>query len=166
MARRKSVRPIVFVVQGPVEQVECAFSEFKGENRQCLPAQIAQARFVRYVITDEFADCCGNRKPEDYTAFLYPDVLDNVASYHMEGKTVRPVWVTQKLHPFRTSGRRYSGTVSARVPLILGFILATRCGQVVAYPIGRVPNLCSTFLVNILHCRKKNLTTGFIFTIL
>lgn len=77
-----------------VEQVECAFSEFIGENGLSLPSQIAQARFVRYVITDEFADGCSNRKPEDYAAFLYPDVLDNVGCYHMEGKTARPVWIT------------------------------------------------------------------------
>ena len=78
----------------PVEQVECGFSEFIDENGQRLSAQIAQTRFVRYIITDEFADGCSKRKPEDYAAFLYPDVLDNVGCYHMEGKTARPAWIT------------------------------------------------------------------------
>ena len=78
----------------PVVHVECVFSEFFDENGQSLPAQIAQARFVRYVITDEFADGCGKRKPEDYAAHLYPDALDNVTCFHMEGKTARPIWIT------------------------------------------------------------------------
>ena len=81
----------------PVEKVECAFSEFIGDNGQNLSSQIAQARFVRYVITDEFADGCSKRKPEDYAAFLYPDALDNVECFHMEGKTTRPVWITMQV---------------------------------------------------------------------
>jgi hypothetical protein len=88
---------IVLWSKDPVEKVECVFSEFIDENGQSLPARIAQARFVRYVITDEFADGCGKRKPEDYAAFFYPDALDNVACYHMEGKTARPVWITMQV---------------------------------------------------------------------
>ena len=87
-----------------VEQVECTFSEFAGENGLSMPAQIAQARFVRYVITDEFAEGCGKRTPEDYAAFLYPDALDSVACYHMEGKTTRPVWITIQVPPEAAPG--------------------------------------------------------------
>ena len=85
---------IVLWSKESVEKVECTFSDFKGENGRSLPAQIAQTRFVRYVITDEFADGCGKRNPEDFAAYLYPDALDNVGCFHMEGKTTRPVWIT------------------------------------------------------------------------
>jgi hypothetical protein len=85
---------LVLWSKDPVEKAECMFSEFTDKNGQNLPGQIAQARFVRYVLTDEFADGCGKRKPEDYAAFLYPDALDNVGCFHMEGKTTRPVWIT------------------------------------------------------------------------
>jgi len=78
----------------PVEQVECEFSEFMGENGTRMPASIAQARFVRYVLTDEFAGGCGYRKPEDFEVHLYPDGLDNAACFDIEGQTTRPVWVT------------------------------------------------------------------------
>jgi hypothetical protein len=88
---------LVLWTKDPVGQVNCKFSEFTGGNGENLPAQIARARFVRYVITDEFADGCGNRKPENYAAFLYPDALDNVGCYNMEGNTARPVWVTMQV---------------------------------------------------------------------
>ena len=84
---------LVLWSKDPVEQVECVFSEFVGENGQLLSAHIARARFVRYVITDEFADGCGKRKPEDFAAYLYPDALDNVECFDMERKTERPVWI-------------------------------------------------------------------------
>jgi len=81
----------------PIQQVECEFTDFVAENGKIIPAQIARARFVRFVITDEFACGCCDRKPEDFAAFLSADVLDNVAFYNMEGKTTRPVWITIKV---------------------------------------------------------------------
>lgn len=77
-----------------IPQVECEFSDFINENGTSLPSQIAQARFVRYVITDEFAEGCGERKPEDYAAYLYPDGLDNMTCFNIEAKSTRPVWIT------------------------------------------------------------------------
>jgi len=95
--REKVSAQLVLWSKEPVEKVECAFSEFVGKNGPSLSAQIAKARFVRYVITDEFADGCGKRNPEDYAAFLYPDALDNVACYNIEGKTAQPVWITMQV---------------------------------------------------------------------
>ena len=63
-------------------------------NGEELPSEIAQARFVRYVLTDEFAEGCGARQPQDYPVYLYPDALDHVACFDKEGNTTRPVWIT------------------------------------------------------------------------
>lgn len=76
-----------------VPQVHCQFSEFKSGN-SVLPAEIAQARFVRYVMTDIFEPGCGYRKPEDFPASLSPDMLDNLECFSMETNSVRPVWLT------------------------------------------------------------------------
>ena len=81
----------------PIRQVECTFSDFLDETGRILPARIARARFVRYVITDEFGDGCGNRAPENYAATLSPDILDNAQECDMKGKTSRPVWITLKV---------------------------------------------------------------------
>ena len=76
-----------------VNQVELEFDNFKSEV-STLPASIAQARFVRYVMTDEFAGGCGHRTPEGFAASLAPDMLDNLDNFNIEAKTVRPVWLT------------------------------------------------------------------------
>lgn len=79
-----------------VPQVRVQFSDFKNDD-QSLSSDIAEARFVRYVMTDEFAEGCGYRKPEDFAASLSADVLDNTDCMDIEGQTVRPVWFTLKV---------------------------------------------------------------------
>ncbi len=78
---------------GPVKGARIGISEFKSA-RGNLPASIASARFVRYVMTDEFAGGCGHRKPENFAASLSPDMLDDLEEFHLEAKNVRPVWIT------------------------------------------------------------------------
>lgn len=78
-----------------VENVNIDFSEFNNsESEKALSSSIAQARFVRYVMTDEFGGGCGPRQPEDYAASLSPDMLDNLASFDIAGESTRPVWIT------------------------------------------------------------------------
>ncbi|MDD4192025.1 MAG: DUF4091 domain-containing protein [Mangrovibacterium sp.] len=76
------------------KQIACQFTDFKSSGGKSLPASVAQARFVRYVITDEFADGCGKRQPENYAASLSPDVLDPLECFDMEPQTTRPVWIS------------------------------------------------------------------------
>lgn len=85
---------LVLWSKDPVADVECTFSDFVSEQGQKISSEIARARFVRYVLTDEFAEGCSKRNPEDYPVSLSPDALDNVPSYDMEGKAARPVWIT------------------------------------------------------------------------
>ncbi|MFA5650223.1 MAG: glycoside hydrolase domain-containing protein, partial [Proteiniphilum sp.] len=76
-----------------IHQVECEFSDFESGGYK-LPASVAQARFVRYVMTDEFGPGCGHRKPGDFPASLAPDMLDSLECFDIEAKTARPVWLT------------------------------------------------------------------------
>src|SRR5690606_35268678 len=73
------------------------FTDFRSEDGAVLPPSIAQARFVRYVMTDEFAGGCGRRNPEDFAASLSPDMLDNLSQFDLEAKKVRPVWITLEI---------------------------------------------------------------------
>lgn len=77
-----------------VSQISCEFSDFRTSDGKTIPASAATAHFVRYVITDEFADGCGHRKPEDYASSLSADVLDNLECFDMVAETVRPIWIT------------------------------------------------------------------------
>lgn len=76
-----------------INQVELEFEDFVSEGTN-LPASLGQARFVRYVMTDEFGPGCGHRKPENFAASLSADMLDSVECFNIEAKTVRPVWLT------------------------------------------------------------------------
>ena len=76
-----------------IEQIECEFTPFHS-GKNTLDAGIAQARFVRYVLTDAFGTGCGYRKPEDYPVSLSPDMLDSLDCFNLEANTTRPVWLT------------------------------------------------------------------------
>ncbi|MBK5719588.1 DUF4091 domain-containing protein [Dysgonomonas sp. Marseille-P4677] len=76
-----------------IKQIECEFGDFESPTAT-LPANIAQARFVRYVMTDIFGEGCGHRKPENFPASLVPDMLDNLTCFDISAKTVRPVWLS------------------------------------------------------------------------
>jgi hypothetical protein len=95
---------IVLWSKDPITKVGCSFSDFISEQGQKLSSEIARARFVRYVLTDEFAEGCGHRNPADYPVSLSPDALDNVPNFDMEGKSARPVWVTIQVPPDAAPG--------------------------------------------------------------
>jgi hypothetical protein len=80
-----------------IGNVEVKFTDFRADDGTALSDDIAQARFVRYVMTDEFAGGCGHRKPEDFAASLSPDMLDNLSQFDLEANNVRPVWVTVEI---------------------------------------------------------------------
>lgn len=73
--------------------VECRIAKFRSDGA-CLPAGIAQARFVRYVLTDTFGPGCGHRKDGDFPVSLAADMLDTLDRFDMDARTARPVWLT------------------------------------------------------------------------
>ena len=92
-----------------VKQVELEFGDFRS-GQESLPPQIAQARFLRYVMTDEFAGGCGHRKPENYASSLVPDMLDSLDCFDLAAKTVRPVWITVDI-PRTARPGKYTGNI-------------------------------------------------------
>ena len=97
-----------------INQIECEFKDFSSSSDK-LPSTIAQARFVRYVMTDIFEPGCGYRKPEDFPASLVPDMLDNIDCFNIKAKTVRPVWITVSIPETAKAGTYKSKlTLTAR----------------------------------------------------
>ncbi|GAA4143766.1 DUF4091 domain-containing protein [Sphingobacterium kyonggiense] len=93
-----------------IKDLVLSFSDFKSAGNDKLPAKIAEARFVRYVMTDEFGPGCGWRKPGDFKASLSPDMLDDLSSMDLVANTVRPVWLTVDM-PKNAKPGKYSATV-------------------------------------------------------
>ncbi len=77
-----------------VPNVEIKLSDFKTESGETISSKNTRTRFVRYVLTDEFAEGCGHRKPEDFAVSLSPDALDNLDCMNLDAETTRPVWIT------------------------------------------------------------------------
>ncbi|MFA5657251.1 MAG: glycoside hydrolase domain-containing protein [Dysgonamonadaceae bacterium] len=85
---------IVLWSKDSVQNVEFNLSDFRTDDGETISSKNMQTRFVRYVITDEFAEGCGHRKPEDYAQSLSADVLDNIDCMDIKSETARPVWIT------------------------------------------------------------------------
>lgn len=85
---------IILWSKDSVPSVELKLLDFKTESGASISTSNTQTRFVRYVLTDEFAEGCGHRKPEDYAVSLSADVLDNIDCMNIDAQTARPVWIT------------------------------------------------------------------------
>jgi len=97
-----------------ITNVSAEVSDFVSEDGTKLSSNTTQLRFVKYVITDEFADGCGYRKPENFDSSLAADVLEPVSSYAIKAKETRPIWVTIDV-PFDAKVGVYKSTISLNV---------------------------------------------------
>lgn len=75
-------------------KVNTKISDFISNSGNTMPSHIADIHFVEYVITDEFAEGCGSRKPEDFKSYLAADILEPVSCYTIKPQETRPIWVT------------------------------------------------------------------------
>ena len=93
-----------------IEQVACEFTPFVS-NGNALNADVAQARFVRYVLTDIYEPGCKYHNSEDLPVSLSPDMLDTMRCFNLEAKTTRPVWLAFDI-PSDAQPGVYTGTLS------------------------------------------------------
>lgn len=105
---------VVLWSKDSLTEVHAHLSEFKSETGETLAADIAKINFVKYIITDEFGEGCGHRKPEDYSASLAADGLDLVSSYAIKGQETRPIWITFDV-PSDAKAGTYNSTFTIEV---------------------------------------------------
>lgn len=70
--------------------------------------EAAEARFMRYVITDGFK-ACGNN-PMNTDTYLVPDIIDRDAPLELKAMEVRPVWCTLEI-PYDAEPGTYALTL-------------------------------------------------------
>ncbi len=87
---------IVVWTPAEIRNLSCTIAPFQGE--QGVMEGIAQARFVKYVLSDDFnpKDPCGARLPGE-PSHLEPDLLDPAAKLTVPVQTTRPVWITVEI---------------------------------------------------------------------
>lgn len=71
----------------------------------------AEARFMRYVITDGFKSCGNN--PMNTDTYLVPDIIDHDAPLELNAMEVRPVWCTLEI-PYDAEPGAYTLTLEVR----------------------------------------------------
>lgn len=78
-----------------LENLRCTVGAFRSQDGTTLE-NIARARFVKYVLGDEFdpGKPCGARPEGRYPALLLPDMLDEASTLGVAGRTLRPVWIS------------------------------------------------------------------------
>lgn len=96
-------------------EVQVDISDFITSSGQHIARSSASARFVRYVMTDEFAEGCGYRNPADYAASLSPDMLDDLADFDVPANSARPVWLSVSV-PRDAPAGVYNAQVSVTGP--------------------------------------------------
>lgn len=82
---------IILWASSAKDGVQCEVKEFKADAA-VLPAEIAQARFVRYTIADDMK--ASPKFKKGGPTIIAPDMLDSLSRFDMEARTARPVWVT------------------------------------------------------------------------
>ena len=100
---RVSAQLLVWSAQ-PVAEVACKVGRLISDAGK-LPDGATRARFVRYVMSDEFACGCCARQPENFAAVLSADMLDERPKMALDACTVRPVWITVDVPADAAPGR-------------------------------------------------------------
>ena len=86
-----------------IDGIECKVTEFVSDDKT-LPPTIADAGFVRYTIADTRFTVHGD-------TILVPDMIDSLARFDMDARTVRPVWLNVAV-PQDAAAGLYTGGVT------------------------------------------------------
>lgn len=79
-----------------------------------IPASELHTGFVDYVMTDEFRNGCGHRKPEDFDSFMVADLIrSDWKEASLKQNKVQPIWVSVKV-PDNAQPGIYSSTINVK----------------------------------------------------
>ncbi len=89
-------------------------SDMKSKEGKFILKNNITAGFVGYVMTDEFKDGCGHRKPENFDSSMVADPINTmVSSVAFKKNTVQPLWVSIHI-PSTTPTGNYTGTITVK----------------------------------------------------
>ncbi|MGM9477519.1 glycoside hydrolase domain-containing protein [Pedobacter sp. GSP4] len=91
--------------------IKIGFSDLKAENGSLIKKENITTGFLKYVITDEFRDGCGYRKPQDFDSSYVADLIDTkIQAVSLAAKSTQPIWLSIKVPAGALAGN-YSGTI-------------------------------------------------------
>ncbi|MCF3107793.1 DUF4091 domain-containing protein [Niabella sp. CC-SYL272] len=94
--------------------VTAAAGALKTKNGAVIPADQVQIGLMGYVMTDEFRNGCGHRKPEDFDSSLVADAIHfEKTSGTVKQNQVQPIWVSVDI-PAGTKAGNYEGLITVK----------------------------------------------------
>lgn len=94
--------------------ISIAVSDLKSKAGVSIPKSKIEIGFLGYVITDEFGNGCGKRKPGDFASFLVADAINtNQQSGSVAANNVQPIWISVHIPPSVKPGF-YEGVISVK----------------------------------------------------
>lgn len=97
-----------------VNDISVQVDDMKDKKGHVINKENISAGFVKYVITDEFRDGCGYRKPGDFDSSEVADIIDTkIVSVLLERNNTQPVWLSIKVPADAVAGN-YKGTVKIK----------------------------------------------------
>ncbi len=87
-------------------------SDLKSAKGDLIKKENINTGFLQYVMTDEFRDGCGYRKPKDFDSSKVADIINtDLQSIRIQKNTTQPIWLSVKV-PVGANPGLYSGTVT------------------------------------------------------
>ena len=114
-----------------VESVALRLSDWQ-KGRVVIPARQGEARFLRYVLTDDFRKC--GVHPDTLTPYEVADIIDTETATALKPDTLQPVWLTLEVPRDAEPGEysmtldvvdEKSGDVAAQLRLRLNIVART-----------------------------------------
>ncbi|QPH39197.1 DUF4091 domain-containing protein [Pedobacter endophyticus] len=94
-----------------VAKLSIEVSDLKDEQGNSIEKENISTGAIKYVITDEFKNGCGYRKPADFDSSYVADLIDTkTKTIVIDAKNTQPVWLSITV-PTNTKTGIYSGTI-------------------------------------------------------
>jgi hypothetical protein len=96
---------IVIAGKKDLENITVVTGDLKSSQGAILKKEHITTGFVQYVMTDEFRNGCGYRKPADFDSSLVADIINtDITTTAIQKHTTQPVWLTIRIPETQPAG--------------------------------------------------------------
>lgn len=103
---------IVLWAKKKIDNISIQLDDLKDNSDNTITKANITSGFLEYVITDEFRDGCGYRKPTDFDSSLVADIINTKMTLaKLDENTTLPIWLSIKI-PATAKAGQYTGNVT------------------------------------------------------
>lgn len=95
-----------------IHNVTVTATKLQDDEGHVISEDNISTGFIEYVMTDEFRDGCGYRKPENFDSAEVADIINTgIKSVNVNSKTTQPIWLSIHV-PTDASPGNYKGNIT------------------------------------------------------